>query len=95
MLALVRLAMQVGHGARVASPEPLFERVRVCARLEARHAYGVESELDRPPFQRDGSARRLRLTLLLDVFFHRCIVSRRHLAKRTTSSSGGTAAASP
>src|SRR2546430_4824556 len=95
MLALVGLTVQVGHAARVTGREPLIELVAMRAPLEARDADCIEPQLEPPTFKRDGSARRLRVTMLLDAFFHKCIVSRRHLANRTTSSSGGVASASP
>ncbi len=78
--------MQVRHGACIPGGEPLLELGSVSARLEGRDSHGIEAQLEGSTFHRDG---------LLDVSFHRCIVSLRHLAKRTKSSSGGTASSSP
>ena len=95
VLSLLGLSVQISHRARVPSVEPLIELVRVRVRLESGDPDRVEPQREPSTLHLEAVARRRCSTLLLDVFFHRCIVSRRHLAKRTTSSSGGTASSSP
>src|SRR5206468_4097906 len=88
------LAMQVRHGACIPGAEPLIELARVRVRLESGDPDRVESQRESSTLYLDAVARRL-CVFLLDAFFHTCIVSLRHRAKRTTSSSGGTASSSP
>ena len=95
VLALRGLAMEVRHGACVPGAEPLIELARVRVRLESGDPDRVESQREPSTLHLDAVARRICVTSLLDAFFHTCIVSRRHLAKRTTSSSDGTASSSP
>ena len=85
LLPLGGLAMQVGHCTRVARREPTIKLGRVRVALERRDPGGIEAQCLRESL--DLAAARLGS--------HTRIVSRRHRANRTTSSSGGTASSSP
>src|SRR5439155_667278 len=95
VLSLLRLAVEVRHGPGVACGQPTVELGSVRVRLESGNPDRVEPQREPSTLHLDAFARRLCATPLRDVFFHKCIVSRRHRANRTTSSTGGTAASSP